>query len=1280
MRAYRSTAFGASLFLSAVSFGQADLREQVPAPARPVSDSATTPDAIPAGFVARGAQHRFFLDPSDPLLGELASGGKLDSIEEYGSFVMARVTLGTEAEVADLQQRGAQLVDELTLVQFNGYLLDGADDETTRATLASIPAELRAATDAPREGQRSLRVVQFDGPVKDAWLQSLEATGVFIVTYAPNNSYVVVADVGSYAALEQLRDKPYLLSLSEYEPAFKLRPELRPPTLRYEQIYDVIVQVVADREGQAFADALALRALEVLAPTEQVLNYINVTVRLDGANVTELARDSHVFAVEPKLEAELFDEAQGQIMANALNGAGTQPTGPGYLAWLASLGFPGPNPFGFSVDVHDDGVDRGSTTDVNVEFKVNGLSAGASRVAFNHNYSGDALADSRAGHGNINASIIGGYNDTAGSAFEDGSGFQYGLGIAPWVLIGNSKVFNNAGSGVFNQGTLTRMGNAYNAGARISSNSWGYVSGNNYNSDTQSHDAAVRDAVTGSAGNQELSIVFAAGNSGSGAGSVHPPGTGKNVLTVGASENYRQTGTDGCGIGNTGANSAMDIISFSGRGPTSDSRKKPEIVAPGTHIEGAASRATGYNGTGVCNQYWPTGQTLYAWSSGTSHSTPAVAGFCALIRQYYVNNAMAAPSPAMLKAEVAASASYMNGVGANDTLWSNNQGFGRTSLARTFDGSARMRVDQSQLLAATGATYTASGNVVNTALPFRVALTWTDVPGPTTGNAYVNNLDLEVTVNGTLYRGNVFTGASSVAGGTADPRNNTECVFLPAGTSGSFSITVRGTNIAGDGVPGNGDSTDQDFALLVYNGSAGAPTPDFTLSATPASQTVTAGNGTSYTVSNTALNGFSGNVSLSASPAISGVSYSFSPNPIAANGSSTLSVTTTTGASTGSHTVTITGISGSITHTTNVTLVINAAPIPGFSLSATPASQTVTQGGSTSYTVNTTALNGFTGDITLSASPAISGVGFSFSPNPVTVGGSSTLSVTTSAGAATGNHAVTISGVSGSANGSTGVTLVINPTGGGNAVRTYSAAPNLPIPDNNATGVTSTVNVTDSLTVSSVSVSTVIPHTYKGDLVVTLIGPDGTSALLHNRTGGSANNVTTTFSIATTAAQSLGAFNGKNTAGNWQLRVQDLAAIDIGTLSSWKISFNGEKSLTPNLAIPDNNATGVTSTLNYAETGTVAAVKVRVNVTHTFKGDLEIALIGPDNTTVLLHNRTGGSANNVITEFPDLTAPAQSLNAFTGKAINGAWMLRVRDLANTDVGTFVSWTLSFQAQ
>jgi Subtilase family len=105
--------------------------------------------------------------------------------------------------------------------------------------------------------------------------------------------------------------------------------------------------------------------------------------------------------------------------------------------------------------------------------------------------------------------------------------------------------------------------------------------------------------------------------------------TSKNVITVGAGENVRQTGTDGCGIANSGADSANDIIGFSSRGPVNsaggDGRIKPDIVAPGTHIEAGVPQSN-YDGSSVCNQFFPAGQQLYGWSSGTSHSTPAVAG------------------------------------------------------------------------------------------------------------------------------------------------------------------------------------------------------------------------------------------------------------------------------------------------------------------------------------------------------------------------------------------------------------------------------------------------------------------------------------------------------------------------------------------------------------------------------------------------------------------------------------------------------------------------------
>src|SRR6202008_4410918 len=103
----------------------------------------------------------------------------------------------------------------------------------------------------------------------------------------------------------------------------------------------------------------------------------------------------------------------------------------------------------------------------------------------------------------------------------------------------------------------------------------------------------------------------------------------------------------------------------------------------------------------------------------------------------------------------------------------------------------------------------------------------------------VNNLNLVVTINGQTFLGNVFSGANSTTGGAADPRNNAESVFLPAGTSGNFTVTVSAANIAGDGVPGNADTTDQDFALVIYNGTAAAPTQP-TIGVNPASLNFTA--------------------------------------------------------------------------------------------------------------------------------------------------------------------------------------------------------------------------------------------------------------------------------------------------------------------------------------------------------------------------------------------------------------------------------------------------------
>src|SRR5262249_38498981 len=100
------------------------------------------------------------------------------------------------------------------------------------------------------------------------------------------------------------------------------------------------------------------------------------------------------------------------------------------------------------------------------------------------------------GHGNLNSHIIGGYVPTGGifGAFPhaDGSGFRWGLGLAPFVKIGSSVIFDPSTFTSPSYQTLESM--AYRDGARMSSNSWGNTSGNTYNTDSQQYDFLVRDA------------------------------------------------------------------------------------------------------------------------------------------------------------------------------------------------------------------------------------------------------------------------------------------------------------------------------------------------------------------------------------------------------------------------------------------------------------------------------------------------------------------------------------------------------------------------------------------------------------------------------------------------------------------------------------------------------------------------------------------------------------------------------------------------------------------
>ncbi|MEK7324064.1 MAG: S8 family serine peptidase, partial [Chloroflexota bacterium] len=377
---------------------------------------------------------------------------------------------------------------------------------------------------------------------------------------------------------------------------------------------------------------------------------------------------------------------------------------------------------------------------------------------------------------------------------------------------------------------------AYNAGARIHSNSWGSDSNGQYTANSVTSDTFIWN-------NQDMLITFSAGNSGKDANndgvvdndSIGAPATAKNVLTVGASEGDRQgnyqcdagltytshdayqsgqtctsmggnqtnfLGTAGSRWGfsteplksDVTAGNAQQMAPFSSRGPVDDGRIKPDVVAPGTWVlsgyssqyqEGYGDPTNPRNGTYQSDGWGMPRNQDYKYFGGTSMANPLAAGGAAVVRDFYQKAHGINASAALVKATLINSAADLldeNNDGLNDNdfpIPNNHEGWGFINLVNATDNTAQF-VDATTGLA-TGGNVSFNYNV-NAGTPLKVTLVWSDYPSATSATVnLVNDLDLTVTApGGTVYRGNVFSGGWSATGGTADRRNNVENVYLQA--------------------------------------------------------------------------------------------------------------------------------------------------------------------------------------------------------------------------------------------------------------------------------------------------------------------------------------------------------------------------------------------------------------------------------------------------------------------------------------------------------------------
>jgi len=118
--------------------------------------------------------------------------------------------------------------------------------------------------------------------------------------------------------------------------------------------------------------------------------------------------------------------------------------------------------------------------------------------------------------------------------------------------------------------------------------------------------------------------------------------------------------------------------------------------------------------------------------------------------------------------------------------------------------------------------------------------------------------------------------------------------------------------------------------------------------------------------------------------------------------------------------------------------------------------------------------------------------------------------------------------------------------GSGGGLASYTNSANYNIPDNSVSGISSPITATRTGASNLVTIDLDLVHTYIGDLIVDLIHPDGTVYNLHNRTGGSANNIVQSYTVNAGA---------KDSAGTWNLRASDRAGLDTGYINSWTLSF-----------------------------------------------------------------------------------------------------------------------------
>jgi subtilisin family serine protease len=629
-------------------------------------------------------------------------------------------------------------------------------------------------------------LIQTRHPLSKAEKAELAGLGVVVLEYVPENTYLCQYQPTN---LEAIRTLPYVDWANTYMRGFKVAPSLSTDVPADDRgVRDLVLADAPVVDFSTDPKTVDIVFHKGVAP-DAVRERVAAAARADAQDVAvsgqkirltvqrqylrDIAAIDEVRHIEEARPYKLHNDIARQIMrVPTANGSAPLLEGEDQVVAVADTGF-----------------DLGSTTNVHPAF--------GSRVAKLYALGRASNANDPDGHG----------THVAGSVLGDGTSSTLGIsirGTAPRATLVLQSVLDAFGGlGGLPDDLHDLFGVPYSDdGARVHTNSWGSIVGDGtYNSNSAELDDFVWN-------NRDGVICFSAGNEATDrnadgqidAMSVTPPGTAKNCITVGATENDRPgfvaTYSDAWPsdfpadpiASDRLANAPEGMVAFSGRGPTRNQRIKPDVVAPGTFILSSRSRAASGNG------WAPSADPLYFFLGGTSMATPLVAGCAALVRQFLIgHHDLATPSAALVKAMLINGARNVAGQyipSEAGVIPNNAEGFGRVDMMATIGprpaGESVTVKDEGTALDSADEEVTAVNIGLATTL-LKVTLVWTDP----SGEALQNDLDLILRAgSGEERHGNVPASSTGF-----DRLNNVEQVLWASPPAGSLDIIVRAHRI-----------------------------------------------------------------------------------------------------------------------------------------------------------------------------------------------------------------------------------------------------------------------------------------------------------------------------------------------------------------------------------------------------------------------------------------------------------------------------------------------------